>query len=77
MSHQESANVRMVGVKVSQELFRRIERAAKHTGSRDVSEFVRRLFEDAVRDVELTEEDRVLIQNRIDSRRNQLARGRH
>lgn len=64
MSHQESANIRMIGVKVKQELFRKLEKRVKERCMTDISQLVRFLITEECMSVELTKEDEKIIQDR-------------
>jgi len=72
MPDQESPSVRHVGFRVTQQLFKQMEKLAERRGFRDVSALVRSLIIDAVAGVELTAADHREIAARIDARKAQL-----
>ena len=61
MSHQESENIRMIGVKLTQELFRKVEKRVAERKMKDVSQLVRFLIMEECMSVALTGADRQLI----------------
>jgi Arc/MetJ-type ribon-helix-helix transcriptional regulator len=75
MSNQENPGIRIVGFRVTQQLFRQLEKLAERRGFRDVSSMVRALVIDAVSGVELTAEDHREIAARIDERKKKLEGG--
>lgn len=64
MAHQTSLKIKILGVKVPQELYRQLEKEAEFH-KMPISTYVRFLLNEAMIDVELTEEDYEIIKNRI------------
>lgn len=62
--HQDSPNIRIVGVKMTQELFRKTEKRVAERGMSDVSQLIRFLVMEETINVPLTDEDRELIEAR-------------
>lgn len=62
--HQDSPNIRIVGVKMTQELFRKTEKRVVERGMSDVSQLIRFLVMEETLNVPLTDEDRELIEAR-------------
>ena len=71
MAHQENPNIRFLAIRCSQELYRKVERKVSVLKV-DVSSFVRSLLVEATRDIELTQVDNRIIQNRTSERRRKL-----
>lgn len=67
MAHQENPKIRFLSIRCSQELYRKVERKAD-ARKMDLSAFVRSLLVEATRDIELTQSDSRIIQNRISER---------
>lgn len=72
MAHQENPNVKMLGVKLTQALYRSIEKEAEAHGMK-VSEYVRHLIVEETVNTTLTEEDYALINSRIEDAARRLA----
>ncbi len=64
MAHQLSPRIKMLGVKLPQELFRQLEKEADFH-KMPVSTYARFLLNEAMIDTELTEEDYEIIKKRI------------
>ena len=72
MAHQENPSVKMLGVKLTQRLYRAIEKeAAEH--KMKVSEYVRHLIVEETVNTTLTEEDNAIINARIEAATRRLA----
>ena len=72
MAHQENPNVKMLGVKLTQRLYRAIEKEAE-AHKMNVSEYVRHLIVEETVNTTLTEEDYELINSRIEVAARRLA----
>ncbi len=72
MPNQENPNIRPLFVRVTQELWRELEVLAKRRGFEDVSSLVRSVLTEAVKDVNLTEDDYRLIAERVHQRQEAL-----
>ncbi len=72
MPNQENPNIRPLFVRVTQELWRELEVLAKRRGFEDVSSLVRSVLTEAVKDVNLTEDDYRLIAERVHQRQEVL-----
>ena len=62
--HQDSPNIKIVGVKMTQELFRKVEKRVKERQMADVSQLVRFLVTEDTMNVVLTAEDKAVIASR-------------
>ena len=62
--HQDSPNIRMVGVKLTQELYRKTEKRVEERKMKDVSQLVRFLITEETVNTPLTEEDMRIINER-------------
>ena len=62
--HQTNSNIRMIGVKLTQELFRKTEKRVKERKMADVSQLVRFLITEETINTPLTDEDRRIIEER-------------
>ena len=72
MAHQENPAIKMLGVKLTQRLYRAIEKeAAEH--KMKVSEYVRHLIVEETVNTTLTEEDNAIINARIEAATRRLA----
>jgi hypothetical protein len=72
MAHQENPKIKMLGVKLTQELYRAIEKEAEEHKMK-VSEYVRHLIVEETINTTLTEEDYELINSRIEAAARRLA----
>ena len=73
MAHQETPEIKMLGVKLTQSLYRAIEKeAAAH--KMNVSEYVRHLIVEETINTTLTEEDRAIIASRIEAAARRISR---
>ena len=70
MSHQESPNIRMIGVKITQELFRKLEKRVEERKMSDFSQLVRFLIMEECMNVELSRDDHKLIASRKAAKKN-------
>lgn len=68
--HQDSPNIKIVGVKMTQELFRKTEKRVEERGMSDVSQLIRFLVTEETINVPLTDEDRELIESRRVKKQN-------
>lgn len=68
--HQDSPNIKIVGVKMTQELFRKTEKRVEERGMSDVSQLIRFLVTEETINVPLTDEDRELIESRRAKKQN-------
>lgn len=73
MSHQETPTVKMLGVKLTQRLYRAIEKEAE-LHKMNVSEYVRHLIVENTLNTELTEEDNAIINSRIEAAIRRISR---
>ena len=62
--HQESPNIRLIGVKVTQELYRKTEKRVAERKMKDVSQLVRFLITEETINTPLTREDERIIRER-------------
>lgn len=62
--HQDSPNIRIIGVKLTQELFRKTEKRVEERKMKDVSQLVRFLITEETLNTPLTEEDKRIIEER-------------
>ncbi len=62
--HQDSPNIRMIGVKLTQELYRKTEKRVKERKMKDVSQLVRFLIMEETLNTPLTDEDKRIIEER-------------
>ena len=62
--HQENPNIRMIGVKLTQELYRKTEKRVAERKMSDVSQLVRFLIMEETINTPLTEEDKRIIEER-------------
>ena len=69
---QESPEVRMIGVKLSQKLYRLIEKRVAARKMKDVSQLARFVLEEEAMLAKLTPEDLVIIQKRIDEAKDKI-----
>ncbi len=72
MAHQENPSVKMLGVKLTQRLYRAIEKEAEEH-KMTVSEYVRHLIVEETVNTTLTEEDNAIINARIEAATRRLA----
>ena len=72
MAHQENPAVKMLGVKLTQRLYRAIEKEAEEHKMK-VSEYVRHLIVEETVNTTLTEEDKANINSRIEAAARRLA----
>ena len=72
MSHQETPQVKMLGVKLTQTLYRAIEKEAE-AHHMNVSEYVRHLIVEETVNTTLTEQDYGIINSRIESAARRIA----
>jgi hypothetical protein len=63
--HQESPNIKMIGVKVTQELYRLIEKRVADRRMKDVSQLARFVLQEEAMLTNLTDEDKKIIEERI------------
>ena len=59
--HQDSPNIKIVGVKMTQELYRKVEKRVAERRMSDVSQLIRFLVTEDVMNVALTAEDKAVI----------------
>lgn len=72
MAHQENPKIRMLGVKLTQRLYRAIEKeAAEH--KMKVSEYVRHLIVEETVNTPITEEDDAIINSRTAAAARRIA----
>jgi Arc/MetJ-type ribon-helix-helix transcriptional regulator len=62
--HQENPNIRMIGVKLTQELYRKTEKRVAERKMKDVSQLVRFLITEETVNTPLTDEDKRIIEER-------------
>jgi len=62
--HQTNPNIRMIGVKVTQELYRKTEKRVAERKMSDVSQLVRFLIMEETINTPLTDEDKRIIEAR-------------
>lgn len=62
--HQDTPNIRMIGVKLTQELYRKTEKRVEERKMKDVSQLVRFLIMEETLNTPLTEEDEEIIRKR-------------
>lgn len=62
--HQENPNIRMIGVKLTQELYRKTEKRVAERKMKDVSQLVRFLITEETVNTPLTDEDKRIIEDR-------------
>lgn len=62
--HQENPNIRMIGVKLTQELYRKTEKRVEERKMKDVSQLVRFLITEETLNTPLTDEDKRIIEER-------------
>lgn len=67
--HQDSPNIRIVGVKLTQELYRKVEKRVKERQMSDVSQLVRFLIMEDTINVAITKEDKAVIASRKAARK--------
>ena len=67
--HQDNPNIRMIGVKLTQELYRKTEKRVEERKMKDVSQLVRFLVTEETINTPLTDEDREIIAQRIAARK--------
>lgn len=67
--HQDSPNIKIVGVKMTQELFRKVEKRVAERQMADVSQLVRFLVTEDTMNVVLTAEDKAVIASRKAARK--------
>lgn len=72
MAHQENPNIKMLGVKLTQTLYRTVEKEAE-AHKMKVSEYVRHLIVEETVHTTLTEEDYELIRSRIEAAARRLS----
>ncbi len=72
MAHQDSPTVKMLGVKLTQALYRSIEKEAE-AHQMKVSAYVRHLIVEETVNTTLTEEDYAIINSRIEDAARRLA----
>ena len=72
MAHQENPEIKMLGVKLTQKLYRTIEKEAEMHKMK-VSEYVRHLIVEETINTTLTEEDYAIINSRIEAAARRLA----
>lgn len=72
MAHQENPNIKMLGVKLTQTLYRAIEKEAE-AHKMKVSEYVRHLIVEETVNMTLTEEDYEIIKRRIEAAARRLS----
>ena len=72
MAHQDSPEIKMLGVKLTQRLYRAIEKEAE-VHKMKVSEYVRHLIVEETVNTTLTEEDHAIINSRIEAAARRLA----
>lgn len=65
--HQESPNIKMIGVKVDQKLFRLIEKRVIERQMKDISQLARFVLTEEAMLTNLTDEDKKIIKERIES----------
>jgi hypothetical protein len=63
--HQTNPNIKMIGVKVTQKLFRLIEKRVAERQMKDVSQLARFVLEEEAMLANLTHEDKAIIEERI------------
>ncbi len=63
--HQDNPNIRMIGVKLTQELYRKTEKRVEERKMKDVSQLVRFLVTEETINTPLTDEDRAIIAKRV------------
>ena len=73
MAHQETPEIKMLGVKLTQSLYRAIEKEATEH-KMNVSEYVRHLIVEETINTTLTEEDYAIIASRIEAAARRIAR---
>lgn len=66
MAHQETPDIKMLGVKLPQTLYRAIEKEAQ-SHKMKVSEYVRHMIVEETVNTTLTEEDHEIIRQRIEA----------
>ena len=72
MAHQENPEIKMLGVKLTQRLYRAIEKeAAEH--KMKVSEYVRHLIVEETIHTPITEEDDEIINRRVEAAARRIA----
>ena len=62
--HQENPNIRMIGVKLTQELYRKTEKRVVERKMKDVSQLVRFLIMEETINTPLTDEDKRIVEER-------------
>ena len=62
--HQVTPNIRMIGVKLTQELYRKTEKRVEERKMKDVSQLVRFLITEETLNTPLTDEDKRIIEER-------------
>lgn len=67
MSNQESPDVRIVPIRLRQELYRQLEILKERRGYAEISVLIRSILVEAVRDIKLTAEDYREIARRVDA----------
>jgi Arc/MetJ-type ribon-helix-helix transcriptional regulator len=68
--HQDSPNIKIVGVKMTQELYRKVEKRVAERQMKDVSQLVRFLVMEDLINVALTAEDKAIIAARKSARKS-------
>ncbi len=76
MPNQESPDVRILTIRIRQDLYRRLERLAQQRGFREVSRFARVLIIEATDGIRLTAEDYAEIARRVKERKPLAARSK-
>ena len=66
--HQDSPNIRMVGVKMTQELYRKTEKRVRARRMKDVSQLIRFLVTEETVAEPLTADDLRIIKERIEAK---------
>lgn len=62
--HQDNPNIRMIGVKLTQELYRKTEKRVAERKMKDVSQLVRFLITEETINTPITDEDKRIIEQR-------------
>ena len=69
---QSSPEIRMIGVKVTQKLYRLIEKRVKARKMKDISQLARFVLEEEAMMAKLTSEDVKIIQERIEKAKGKI-----
>lgn len=75
--HQINPNTYQLCCKVTQAMKRRLEHLAEQRGYKELAEMVRAMLIDAVRGIELTEEDYKIIAKRVAKKKEGLNARKH